>query len=58
MWARFLAQSAVMPGLRTASLEAALVLARQNRTDKKLINVMIACYASRSQGRGRREAAL
>ena len=49
MWVRFLEQSAAMPALRTSLLEAALVLARQNRTDKKLVKVMIACYASRRQ---------
>ena len=49
MWARFLSQSAKIPTIRIALLEAALVLARQHRTDKKLVNVLRACYASRPQ---------
>ncbi len=49
VWARFLARSRSIATLRTALLEGALVLARQNRTDKRLLNVMLACYASRPQ---------
>ena len=49
VWARFLSHSGTIGMLRTALLEAALVLARQNRTDRRLVSVMLACYTSRRQ---------
>ena len=49
VWARFLARSAKISTIRTALLEAALILSRQNRTDKRLVTVMRSCYASRPQ---------
>lgn len=49
LWSRFLSESVVVSNLKILLLEAALVLARQNRTDKKLISIMSACYSSRPQ---------
>ena len=49
VWARFLARSVNISTIRTALLEAALILARQNRTDKRLVTVLRSCYASRPQ---------
>ncbi len=48
-WAGFLRQSKAMPDIRTACLESAVVLARQNRTDRNLVEVLKACFVSRSQ---------
>lgn len=49
VWGRFLGRSENIANVRTALLEAALVLARQNRTDKRLVAVMLSCYTSRPQ---------
>lgn len=49
LWGRFLSRSAAIPDLRIALLEASLVLARQNRTDKQIMTVLVACYSSRAQ---------
>jgi len=48
-WGRFIGQSLVMPQIRVALLESALVLARQNRTDKQIIAILAASYTSRPQ---------
>ncbi len=48
-WGRFISQSAVMPEIRIALLESALVLARQNRSDKQVMAVLVASYNSRPQ---------
>lgn len=48
-WGRFLSQSKIMPSLRMALAEAALVVARQNRTDKEILAVLVASYTSRPQ---------
>lgn len=49
IWGRFVDQSAVMPEIRVALLEAALVLARQNRQYKEILACLMACYTSRPQ---------
>lgn len=49
MWARFLDKSNMISRIRTELFEAALVLARQNRTDISLMSVLLTCYSSRSQ---------
>jgi len=49
MWGRYLDKSRMITKIRTDILESALVLARQNRTDKSLMDVLIACYTSKSQ---------
>lgn len=49
LWGRFLSQSKIIPDLRTLLLETALVLVRQNRTDKQITSVMTACYTSKPQ---------
>lgn len=49
LWVRFLSQSAAIPELRIALLESSLVLARQNRTDKQIMAVLVASYSSRPQ---------
>lgn len=49
LWGRFVSKSAILPELRIALLETALVLARQNRTDKQIMNALSAVYSSRSQ---------
>ncbi len=48
-WVRMIDQSQVIPQIRIALLESALVLARQNRSDKKIIAVLLACYISKTQ---------
>ncbi|MYA35335.1 MAG: hypothetical protein F4Y34_01550 [Gammaproteobacteria bacterium] len=48
-WAQFINRSFVLPEIRIALLESALVLARQYRTDKQVIGVLTACYTSRPQ---------
>ena len=48
-WGRFISQSAVIPEIRIALLESALVLARQNRSDKQIMAVLAASYNSRPQ---------
>lgn len=49
LWSRFVSQSAILPELRIALLEAALVIARQTRTDKQIMGALGAAYSSRSQ---------
>lgn len=48
-WSRFLEHSQVLPGVQMNLLEAALVLARQNRTDGQILSVMRAAYPSIAQ---------
>lgn len=48
-WGRFLSVSSKIQKVRIAMLESALVLARQNRTDSKILDVMVAAYTSRPQ---------
>ncbi len=48
-WGRFISQSVVIPEIRIALLESALVLARQNRSDKQIMVVLMASYNSRPQ---------
>lgn len=48
-WNRFLSASSQLPQVRMALLEAALVLARQNRTDQQILAAMNAAYSSRPQ---------
>lgn len=48
-WAQFINQSTVLPEIRIALLESALVLARQNRSDKQIVGALNACYTSRPQ---------
>lgn len=49
IWGSFLSQSKLMPSLRVALSEAALVLARQNKPDKHILAVLVASYTSRPQ---------
>jgi hypothetical protein len=49
MWARFLDKSVMIARIRTDLLEAALVVARQGRTDSSLMSVLLTCYSSRPQ---------
>ncbi|MBK5938929.1 hypothetical protein [Halochromatium roseum] len=49
VWGRFIDQSVVLPEIRVALLEAALVLARQNRQYKEILSCLLACYTSRPQ---------
>jgi hypothetical protein len=49
LWSRFITDSNVIPQLRISLLETALVLARQNRTDKQIIAALTASYKSRPQ---------
>ena len=49
LWRKFISQSAVIPEIRIALLESALVLARQNRSDKQIMVVLAASYNSRPQ---------
>ncbi len=48
-WGQFLSHSLAIPDLRIALLEASLVLARQYRTDKEIMAVLVASYPSRPQ---------
>lgn len=48
-WGRFIDSSSVIPRIRIALLETALVLARQNRTDRQIMAALTACYSSRPQ---------
>lgn len=48
-WARFIERSEVLPEIRVALLESALVLARQNRQYKEILSCLMACYTSRPQ---------
>lgn len=49
LWGRFIDKSSAMPNIRIALLEAALVLARQNRSDKQIMAVLLTSYTSRPQ---------
>ena len=49
VWRRFIDQSVIMPNVRSALLESALVLARQNRSDRQVMDVLLASYSSRTQ---------
>ncbi|UOV04136.1 DUF4391 domain-containing protein [Pseudoxanthomonas mexicana] len=48
-WARFVESSSMIPKVQMNLLETALVLARQNRTDKEILRAMEACWPSTSQ---------
>ena len=48
-WGRFIDRSKVMPDVRSALLESALVLARQNRSDRQIMEALSASYSSRAQ---------
>lgn len=48
-WGRFIDRSAVVPEIRMALLESVLVLARQNKQDRRILGCLTACYASRPQ---------
>ena len=48
-WGRFIDRSTVMPDVRNSLLECALVLARQNRSDRQIMEVLLASYSSRTQ---------
>lgn len=48
-WGRFLSKSGMIRRVRLALLEAALVLARQNKTDSKILSIMLATYTSKPQ---------
>ena len=48
-WGRFIDRSKVMPDVRDYLLESALVLARQNRSDRQIVEVLLASYGSRPQ---------
>lgn len=49
IWGRFIDRSMIMPDIRSALLESALVLARQNRSDRQVMDVLLASYSSRTQ---------
>lgn len=49
LWKNFLNNSAVISQIRVALLEAALVLARQNRSDKQIMEKIVAAYSSKAQ---------
>ena len=48
-WHAFLSRSTAIVGLRSDLLEAALVLARQNRSDSRIMEVIVLAYGSRAQ---------
>ncbi|PTR33647.1 hypothetical protein C8J98_103410 [Luteibacter sp. OK325] len=48
-WARFLEASVMIPKVQMNLLETALVLARQNRTDREILRAMEACWTSTGQ---------
>ncbi|MFO7592657.1 MAG: hypothetical protein R6X15_01245 [Pseudomonadota bacterium] len=48
-WGRYLDQSKEILGTRVSLLESSLVLARQNRTDKGIMDVLLSTYTSRPQ---------
>ena len=48
-WGHFIVRSRVMPDIRNSLLESALVLARQNRSDRQIMEVLLASYSSRTQ---------
>lgn len=49
LWGRYIGQSSVINNIRSALLESALVLARQNRSDKQIMAVLAASYTSKPQ---------
>jgi hypothetical protein len=49
LWGRLIEAAENMPGVRIALLETALVLARQNRADDKIMVALKASYTSRQQ---------
>lgn len=49
LWNQYLNESVVIPDLRTCLLEATLVLARQSKTDKSIIDILLNLYSSREQ---------
>lgn len=49
LWGRYIGQSSVINNIRTLLLESALVLARQNRSDKQIMAVLAASYTSKPQ---------
>lgn len=49
LWRKFINQSTAIPEIRTALLESALVLARQNRSDKQIMVALVASYNLRPQ---------
>lgn len=48
-WHEFLSRSSAIRELRSDLLEAALVLARQNRTDSRIMEVIVLAFGSRAQ---------
>lgn len=48
-WGRFVDRSSVIPEIRTALLESALVRARQNRQYQEVLTCLLACYTSKTQ---------
>ena len=48
-WGRFTDQSTIMREVRSALLESALVLARQNRSDRQIMEILLASYTSGTQ---------
>ena len=49
LWIKYMSQSRILPEVRIALLESALVLARQNRTDKQLMDALTTSYHSKAQ---------
>lgn len=48
LWAQFLTVSRAIERMRTSLLESAVVLARQNRTDKRLVHVLSLVYPTKA----------
>ncbi|MFQ6308950.1 hypothetical protein [Lysobacter capsici] len=48
-WGRFIETSTMIPKVQMNLMETALVLARQNRTDKEVLRAMEACWLTTSQ---------
>ena len=49
LWNQFLSQSEVISDLRVCLLEAALVLARQGKTDRRIMDILATVYSSVEQ---------
>jgi hypothetical protein len=49
VWGHYIGQSSVINKIRIALLESALVLARQNRSDKQIMAVLASVYTSKPQ---------
>ncbi|MGK5024681.1 hypothetical protein [Janthinobacterium sp. RB2R34] len=49
VWGEYIRESRVVSAVQTCMREAALVLARQNRTDKELVDVLCAIYGGKAQ---------